>query len=185
MKKLLLSLQLLFCALIINAQTNTGDWMIGGNLRINTTKSNNEFTFQPMGGYFFAKGFAAGAEVKLSFAKFGDEKSNTYGIGPFARYYFNLHNSSFKPLVHASFTTETVTTKSLGTKFRNTVSSLFLGLGGAYFINENVALEAVAGYNRSKYENRDSEGGFAFRFGFQVHLLGRQLRTVRSDFETQ
>jgi len=179
MKKLILSLGFIILFTAIHAQTNRGDWMIGGNLRINTTESNNEFTFQPMAGYFFAKGFAAGAEFKLSFSKFGAEKSTALGAGPFARYYFNLNNSSFKPLIHSSFMMETVTTKQNGVKNSNTVSSLFIGGGAAYFINENVALEAIAGYNRSKYENVDSEGGFAFRLGFQVHLLGRELRTIK------
>jgi outer membrane protein with beta-barrel domain len=179
MKRLLTAILMLATTIAARAQTNSGDWMIGGNVRINTTESNNEFTLQPMAGYFFAKGFAAGAEFKISFSKFGAEKTTAFGIGPFARYYFNLNNSSFKPLLHSSFTVETQTTKENGIKNRNTVTSLFIAGGAAYFINENVAVEAVAGYNRSKYENVDSEGGFAFRLGFQVHLLGREVRTIK------
>jgi hypothetical protein len=181
MQKLLTAIAFVLISTAASAQTNAGDWMIGGNLRINTTKSNNEFTFNPMAGYFFARGFVAGGEFKLSFAKFGAEKTNAVGAGPFARYYFNLNNSSFKPLVHSSFTFETQTTKENGIKNSNTVTSLFIGGGGAYFINENVAIEAIAGYNRSKYENVDSQGGFAFRLGFQVHLLGDQVRTIRGN----
>ncbi len=179
MKKLLLSSLMFITALTTFSQTNRTDWMIGGNMRINTTEANEEFTFQPSAGYFFAKSFAAGAEFKLSFSKFGGERSNAVGVGPFARYYFNLRDASFKPLIHSSFTIESVTTRQNNIKNRNTVTSLFIGGGGAYFINENVALEAVAGYNRSKYENFDSQGGFAFRLGFQVHLLGREMRTIR------
>ncbi|RYY19875.1 MAG: hypothetical protein EOO04_21105 [Chitinophagaceae bacterium] len=179
MKKQILAVLMLATSYATTAQTNKGDWMVGGTMRINTTESNKEFTFQPTAGYFFAKSFAAGTEFKLSFSKFGGEKTNSFGIGPFARYYFNLRDASFKPLVHSSFTLETVTTRQNNIKNRNTVTSLFIGGGGAYFINENVALEALAGYNRSKYENLDSQGGFAFRLGFQVHLLGRNLRTIR------
>jgi outer membrane protein W len=179
MRKMLLFILMITSVAALEAQTNRGDWMVGGNLRINTTESNNEVTFQPMAGYFFAKSFAAGSEFKLSFSKFGSEKSTSIGLGPFARYYFNLNNSSFKPLVHSSFTFESVTTRQNSIKNRNTVTSLFIGAGAAYFINENVAIEAIAGYNRSKYENLDSEGGFAFRMGFQVHLLGREVRTIK------
>ena len=179
MKKLLLNLTLLVTVTFASAQTNKGDWMVGGSVRLNTTEANKEITLQPTAGYFFAKSFAAATELKLSFSKFGGEKTNSFGLGPFARYYFNLSDASFKPLVHSSFTIETVTTRQNNIKNRNTVTSLFLGGGAAYFINENVALEALAGYNRSKYENLDSEGGFAFRLGFQVHLLGRNLRTIK------
>jgi hypothetical protein len=178
MKKILTAMTLFFVLTNVHAQTNKGDIMIGGDVRINTTKSNQEFTVQPTAGYFFAKSFVAGSELKTSFTKFGDQKTTSFGAGPFARYYFNLKNSSFKPLVHSSFTFETATTRVLNSKFRSTVTSLFIGGGGAYFLNENVALEVIAGYNRSKYENVDSEGGFAFRLGFQIHLLGSEVRTI-------
>jgi outer membrane protein W len=178
MKKVLLSLLLSMTVIMVFGQTNKGDWMIGGNIRVNTAKSNNEFTIQPIAGYFFAKSFAAGTEFKLSYSKFGAEKSRSIGIGPFARYYFNLNNSSFKPLVHSTVTFESVNTNENGTESTNTVTSIYILGGAAYFINENVAIEALAGYNRSKYENQDSEGGFVFRFGFQVHLLGKEVRTI-------
>lgn len=178
-KSIVFAAILLAFANTTTAQTNREDWLIGGNFRINTTEANKDFTFQPMAGYFFAKGFAAGAEFKLSFTKFGGSKGTAFGVGPFARYYFNLNNSSFKPLVHSSFTIESNRTEENNVKITNTVTSLFIGGGAAFFINENVALEAIAGYNRSKYENTSSEGGFAFRMGFQVHLLGREVRTIK------
>ena len=173
MKKVLLSLLLSMTVAFVFAQTNKTDWMIGGNIRVNTAKSNNEVTIQPMAGYFFADNFAAGSEFKLSYSKFGAEKSRSIGVGPFARYYFNLKNSSFKPLVHSTVTFESVNTNENGTESTNTVTSIYILGGAAYFINENVAVEALMGYNRSKYENQDSEGGFVFRLGFQVHLTGR------------
>jgi hypothetical protein len=179
MKKVLLTLSFLMTIVSAFAQTNKGDWMIGGNIRVNTAESNNEVTIQPMAGYFFAKNFAAGTEFKFSYSKFGAEKSRSIGVGPFARYYFNLRNSSFKPLVHSTFTFESVNTNENGSESTNTVTSIYILGGAAYFINQNVALEVLTGYNRSKYENKDSEGGFVFRFGFQVHLLGREVRSIK------
>jgi Outer membrane protein beta-barrel domain len=166
---------------VANAQTDKGDWMVGGNMTINTTSNNSQFTLQPSGGYFFAKNFAAGSELTLSFGKFGDEKTSKVGVGPFARYYFELKSSDFKPLIHADFTFANLVTKSLGLKTSNTVTSFFIGAGGAYFINSNVALEAVAGFNRSKVENESPEGGFLFRIGFQVHLLGHEVSRLKRD----
>jgi hypothetical protein len=179
MKKLIVLLVAVSLYQGVHSQTNGGDWLIGGNLRINTTKADNEFTFQPNLGYFFTRGFAAGSEFLVSFSRFGDEKSSSIGVGPFARYYFNLKNPAVKPLLHSSFNFASVTTRQNNIKNRNTVTSLLVAAGIAYFINDNVALETLAGYNRSKFENLDVEGGFAFRIGFQVHLLRREVPVNR------
>lgn len=159
------------------AQTTKGDWLVGGSMTINTTKDNSDFSLLPAAGHFFAKNFAAGAQVTLSFGKTGDTKYSDVGIGPFARYYFDLKNPNFKPLLHADFNVVSERNKTNGISVTNTVTSFFIGAGGAYFINRNVALEGVAGYNSSKFENNDANGGFRFRLGFQVHLLGSEVKS--------
>lgn len=182
MKRIILNLAFIMMIVsVTNAQTDKEDWLVGGNMTINTTSNNSQFTLQPSAGYFFAKNFAAGSELTLSFGKFGDTKTSIIGAGPFARYYFDLRNSDFKPLIHADFTFANEVTKYQGLKTSNTVTSFFIGAGGAYFINSNVALEAVAGFNRSKVENESPEGGFLFRIGFQVHLLGNEVSRLKRD----
>jgi Outer membrane protein beta-barrel domain len=177
MKKIIVSLSLLFITVIsVNAQTTKGDWLVGGNLSFNTTTNNSSFTLAPAAGYFFANNFTAGSEVILSFGKFGDEKESAIGAGPFARYYFELKDPKFKPLVHTSFTVLSATTKFNNFKTTNTATSFFIGAGGAFFINNNVALEGIAGYNNTKVENNPGQGGFLFRMGFQVHLLGHEIK---------
>ncbi|MBI2730520.1 MAG: porin family protein [Sphingobacteriales bacterium] len=179
MKKISLALSLIVFTLLstsVSAQTDQGDWMVGGQLSFNTTSGNSSFTLAPNAGYFFGKNFAAGSEVTLAFSKFGDAKSSAIGVGPFARYYFELKEPNFKPLVHASFGVASVTNKFLGEKTTNTARNFFIGAGGAYFINSNVALEGVMGYNNSKVESSPSEGGFLFRIGFQIHLLGHEVK---------
>ena len=180
--------KIVFCLLTLTAlagrtqaQTEKGDWLVGGNMTINTTSGNSQFTLQPSAGYFFAHNFAAGAEFLLSFGKFGDEKTSTVGIGPFARYYFDLKEGHFKPFVHTSVDFASQTTKipdGGGTtiKTSNTITSFFIGAGGAFFINDNVALEVLAGYNNSKVQSQTGQGGFLFRVGFQVHLLGSEVK---------
>src|SRR5437773_1616449 len=102
MKKIIMSLlALTVMAMASNAQTEKGDWMLGGNLTISTATGNSQFTLQPMGGYFFANNFVAGLNVTFNFQKKGDVKTDEIAAGPFARYYFNLKNSSFKPFLHA------------------------------------------------------------------------------------
>jgi opacity protein-like surface antigen len=163
----------------VKAQTDKGDWMVGGNMTINTTKGNSQFSLLPGAGYFFARNFAAGANFTLSFEKFDQTKTTTLGVGPFARYYFSLANPDLKPFLHADFSLLTETSKYPTYKNSNTATSFFVGGGLAYFINPNVALEAVAGYNRTKVETLDPTNGFLFRIGFQVHLLSGEVERVR------
>jgi hypothetical protein len=177
MKKIVLGiLSVITMSLAANAQTDKGDWMVGGNMTINTTSGNSQFTLNPNAGYFFANNFAAGANVLLSFGKFDQTKSSAFGIGPFARYYFNVKDEHFKPLVHVGFDISSRTDKGPNYKDSYTVTELFVGGGAAYFINQNVALEGLAGYNNSKVENFSGQGGFQFRLGFQVHLLGHEVK---------
>ncbi|MFT3935581.1 MAG: outer membrane beta-barrel protein [Chitinophagaceae bacterium] len=180
MKKIMMGLlSLVVTATVANAQTDKGDWMVGGNVVISTPKNNSQISFTPSAGYFFANNFVAGALVNVSFTKTGDEKNTDLSVGPFARYYFNLKNSSFKPFLHADYTLGNKTTTLPGSKTTNTTGAFLLGAGGAFFINSNVALEAVAGYNHTKVQSQDPENGFLFRIGFQVHLLGSEVNRVR------
>jgi hypothetical protein len=182
MKKIALGLTALLAMVnIANAQTDKGDWMVGGSMTINTTTGNSQFTLQPSAGYFFANNFVAGSELTLSFGKFGDVKTSTVGVGPFARYYFNLKSPNFKPFLNADFNFANAVSKYQDIKTSNTVTSFFIGGGGAFFINPNVALEAMAGYNRSKVESQDPANGFLFRVGFQVHLLGHEVARLKGN----
>jgi hypothetical protein len=176
MKKILSCLLMtLLVSAYVNAQTEKGDWMVGGGLSFNTTEGNTFFSLQPSAGHFFAKGFVAGASLGFSTSKFGDERSTSWGIGPFARYYFELKQPVFKPFVHAGFNVESSRSKVMGIKQTNTGRSFLVGLGGAYFINNNVAIDGLMGYNHTKVENYEGNGGFLFRIGFQVHLLGSEV----------
>jgi outer membrane protein W len=182
MKKIVLCLMAVIAmSITVNAQTDKGDWMVGGDIGINTTKGNSEFALQPMAGYFFAKNFVAGSEFSLIFKKEEAKKTSIFGVGPFARYYFDLKSSDFKPFLHADFNFSTETDKENSNKNSTTITSFFIGAGGAYFINPNVALEAVAGYNRSKVENLSPDGGFRFHLGFQVHLLGGEVSRLKGN----
>jgi hypothetical protein len=167
----------------LNAQTEKGDWLVGGSLTLNTTSDNSQFTFIPSVGHFFATDFAVGAEFIFTTSKLGNTKRNGIGIGPFARYYFTLNESAFKPLAQAGFSIQSVnTTIKTGfgeTKTSDTQTSVFIGGGGAYFINSNVALEAVLGYNHTKIENQPSNGGFLMRIGLQVHLNSGEVSNVK------
>jgi hypothetical protein len=180
MKKIALSvLAVTIMIIAANAQTEKGDWMVGGNIAINTPSGNSEFTIAPMGGYFFANNFVAGLNVNMNFETVSSSSTAIIAAGPFARYYINIKNSTFKPFFHAEYNLGNAETKVSGVETSNTTGAFFLGAGGAFFINPNVALEAVAGYNHTKVQGADSQNGFLFRLGFQIHLLGSEVERVR------
>lgn len=181
MKKIVLSvLTVVVMTAVANAQTDKEDWMVGGNMIVNTTSGNSQFAFTPSAGYFFANNFVAGGQVTLDFTKKEETKYSTFSIGPFARYYINIKDSRFKPFFHADFNVGSTGVKEPGLdKISTTTTSFFIGAGGAYFVNNNVVLEALAGYNRTKIETYDPTSGFIFRLGFQVHLLGHEVARVR------
>ena len=181
MKKIVL-IFLMAAAMVtgVQAQTEKGDWMVGGDLIIKTPKDNSQYALQPSAGYFFAHNLVAGAIFNLDFEKVSDQKTNIQSVGPFARYYFSLKSPDFKPFLHAEWVIgNKVTTVSSGLKSSNTTGAFLLGAGGAFFINSNVALEGVAGFTHSKVQGQDPENGFLFRIGFQVHLLGSEVERVR------
>jgi len=177
MKKFFVSL--FAAALVISsahAQTEKGDWMIGGSMTISTATNYSQFALEPSAGYFFAKNFVAGASFSLDFGKTGNQKTTSESVGPFVRYYFDVKSPSFKPFLHAEYNIGNIVTKFPDSKSSNTIGNFLLGAGGAFFINNNVALEAVAGFNHTKVQGLSAENGFLFKLGFQVYLLGSQVR---------
>ena len=170
-------LVLLFLGLTVNAQTEKGSWLVGGNISLNTAKNKTEISLMPTGGYFFTKNFVAGANTEISYTKEVEHKTTTLGIGPFARYYLGTMN--VRPFADGELIYESNKDKYPNTSSTVNSRSYFLGAGLAAFINRNVAVEGVAGYKRTKFEGGPGTGGFNLRIGFQVFLSRTQLERVR------
>jgi hypothetical protein len=180
MKKILCCLLIAVSFSSLQAQTDKGDWLVGGSFLVNTTKRVSEFRFTPNVGHFFFNNFAAGAEMIIAFDKDGEIRNTELGAGIFGRYYFNLKEPQFKPFVHTSFSLTSVRSKDTVSTITETSTGFVLGAGGAYFINDNVAIDGMAGYSYRKVENSPGSGGFIFRIGFQVHLLSSQVGLRRN-----
>ena len=149
MKKSSLSLLVfLFLGFAASAQTEKGSWLVGGNLGLNTSKNNTNIDFSPKAGYFFLHNFAAGAAIDLGYSKVVDIKTTTFGIGPFARYYFGTMN--IRPFGDAEFSVNSQKQKTPSTSNTYNSTSFFLGAGLAGFINRNVAIEGLAGYSHTR-----------------------------------
>ena len=158
----------------LSAQTEKGDWMVGGRIDINAADHYSRIGFSPNAGAFIARNFVIGASLQFDYIKSGNTKSTDFGIGPFTRLYFT--SGTVKPLLQAAVSYQTNKTKSIGTgaSISDGWAAFFLGAGVAIFINDNVSLEPIMGYS-----NTDGSSGFNFGLGFQVYLSRRQLDKVR------
>jgi hypothetical protein len=176
MKKNIFFLILLMAFYQVNAQTNKGDWMVGGNIKINTGESNTQIGITPSAASFIGKNFAVGGTIGYEYSKQGNISSATFGIGPMARFY--MGKNDFRPFFHTHFNFLSVKNTGPSTSVTTNGISYLLGLGGAYFINKNIALEGIAGYNYSEFKNAPSSNGFNFSVGFQVYLKKSQLASL-------
>jgi len=178
MKKLFYSIFMLL-SLQSMAQTDKGDVLIGGSLGFQTGEGSNSFNFDPNVGFFVGDNFALGGALGFSSSKLGELNTTTFGIGPFARYYFGT--TSTKPFVVTEVDFLSTSFKTNGIKTNSSGFGWLLGLGFAAFINETIAVEGVSGYNYSKFKNTDGSGGFALRLGFQVYLNKKSVSALKTN----
>ncbi|WP_460985256.1 outer membrane beta-barrel protein [Spirosoma fluminis] len=164
MKKILLTAVFLcIVSWVASAQTETGRWMVGvsvGSLTYQDQPSTGYKTFSvslsPSAGYFVMDNLLVGTGLPLSVSTSKTDnpglllKTTTTGIGlaPFVRYYFG--ESKLKPYIGVSYsytanhyTYKTRLDKASGSGH---TSLLVPGIGLAYFINRNIALNAGLNY---------------------------------------
>src|SRR5690606_30448274 len=114
MKKIiLLAIAFTFVNVLV-AQTNKGDWMVGGAFNLNTSGNNTVIALSPNAGTFIIDNLALGANIGLEYRKTGDLKVTSFGIGPWLRYYFTEAN--VRPILQGNFNFLSATTKSNGFK---------------------------------------------------------------------
>ena len=125
-----LILILLFNTLLLTAQLNKGQWMVGGTADFshgitdysvsnfsNRTKE-TVYNFFPRVGYFFADRFVVGPRIQISNSTtnakavnyatvgteyFRDTKESGIGLGAFARYYFLKPTNKFNAFAEAAY----------------------------------------------------------------------------------
>jgi len=177
MKKFLANIILLFAITTTYAQTEKGDWMVGGNFRLNTGDNSTEIAFTPNAGGFIINNLAIGGNLLFEYTELGSIKRTDFGIGPFVRYYFT--NAKVRPILHGSL--NFISSRNETPLDSDTESGInyLLGGGAAIFISDQVSIDGLLGYYHSKYSDSDGSGGFALNIGFQVYILKRQMDRVR------
>jgi hypothetical protein len=176
MKKILLLSAFVISVQLLNAQTDKGDWMIGGNLAFNTAKNSANVAFDPQVGYFFLKNLVLGAQLTVDYTEQGSIHITDLGAGPYVRYYFG--ETKARPFFTGDMSFINSRIKTETTSINSQAFQYFLGGGASFFINENVAVDGILGYRHSKYKNEDGTGGLSFKVGFQVFLSHRQVSRI-------
>jgi len=133
------------------AQTAPGNMMIGGGLRIFSDSYENgssasSTTFSPGFGYFVADNFAVGTTLAISGGRTGAGPGrtvrNSFGLGPFARYYMFTSNENFGFFGQAQFVLGFgKTDHETNGVSRNRSFAFSIAPGAAYFFNEHWAME--------------------------------------------
>jgi hypothetical protein len=183
MKKVLLLAVFIVGTLTAEAQTQTGNLMLGGALEFRSTSrqaadNSSSFTLSPSVGYFMSDNFALGLSVgfETNSTGTGSDKTvnNSFGLGPFARYYVFTSNSQFGFFGQAALTFGTgASGLADGPKVNSSYLSFALSPGAAYFFNEHWALELMIttlGIT-SRDPNKDVDNDKTTEFTFGVRSL--------------
>ena len=144
-----------------------GDMFIEGSIKISTGGTADYYGFSPKFGYLLNDKFAVGGKLNFSSNKVEatQEKTNVFGIGAFARYYFlELDKKRFKAYAEAGlgYGRNKVETP-LNTNDSNSITA-DINVGLNYFVTKNIAvtfvLANVLSYNSVSPENGASSNTF-------------------------
>jgi hypothetical protein len=186
MKKTLLLFNVLLVFGFISAQTEKGNFLLGGNLanlQFGLVNNNNtSISINPNAGYFVSNRVAMGISMPISFDKnnFDSEdgkysnKTSNFGIGYFWRFYLSdgypfkffsgfdfgiktfKNNYDFTPINGG-----TINESNRGQDFY-----FIFDAGAVYFLNKTVGIESILSTS-----NLTNEGmTLNFRIGFQIYL---------------
>lgn len=185
-------------SLNVMAQLKKGSKLVGGNLLLELstpkTKSGGTTTtsgkllridLEPRFGYFLINNFAMGGELGIAGSNWkpedkfqADISSSSISIGPFVRYY--LPANVFIEGKYAIGIRETEHQNGFDLETDEyKIRKVAFAIGYALFLNDNVAIEPMFGYQSVAEEPRfygsiiDIDNSLFIRLGFQVYLRNR------------
>ncbi|MBK6993428.1 MAG: outer membrane beta-barrel protein [Lewinellaceae bacterium] len=151
MKHFFLLLILLVFATNLSAQIQKGTVLLGGTVGFNRISEDGEgityVNLSPNAGFFLTDRFALGSSLDFIVVASDGESSTSFGLSPFARYYLNEGGKS-RFFGQGKFGFQIGDTDF----FDESTAWIFgLGIGADFFLNDNVAIEAILGYERLQY----------------------------------
>jgi len=199
MKKLLLSLIAVSAlAFSTQAQTEKGNFMIGGNVQVSSDKqddadkANTNFTINPSVGYFISNNFAVGTGIGYQFSKthttnvtggnitaIDTRKNEAFVVSPFARYYKGA-SEQFKFFGQLSVPMAFGNTKTGDADGNNYVKTnkynsigVALSPGVAFFPGKKFGIEfSVEGISYNNYSVKDGNDNDIIGGGSKSFNLG-------------
>jgi len=178
MKNIFLSIIMFvfFCSLA-KAQFNTGSKMVGASSSVDLGFSSQKYEgsadatkyitidVNPRAAYFIMNRLAVGGDLGyyLSRSRYDDEdpsSTNTFLIGPFVRYYYKSI-AFVRPFAEFKIGGGTSANKyfivGTPTKIRHNILYTGAGVGAAFFLAENFALEGMLGYIFEHQNNTETD----------------------------
>jgi hypothetical protein len=204
MKRLNFLILIMLCCVKVNAQFTKGTFLFGGSIggSYSTSTSTIPFNFRglsppivyadksissislsPQIGYFVANNFCAGLRLGWSYS-YTNEKyfsvtnftsRSIISVEPFIRYYIE------KYFIQGTFGLGSVTGETYQASFSNEIlkenTNSILGsisVGRAFLISKQLAIEPLAGYQFTKFSNKEipdeKVGTFYLAVGLQYYL---------------
>ena len=170
------------------AQLQKGYYLIGGDLASTSIGFSDGTPFNlninPKIAWFRNNNLAIGGFIDfgLSTAK-GTGTSVNYGVGPLARYYFGSAAVSTTTTATSSgrfFVEGDFGIQGINTAHGASTNGFGLGIGPgvAYFVNQNIALEALLKYKKVfGFGNDGGQSILGLNLGFQIFLPRGSVRT--------
>jgi len=148
-----------------------------------TLGKQTEFTFNPRVGYFIIDHLAAGLTFDVTSQTYkADGSSNKSGlttttVGPFLRYYLD-QGLFFQGEIGFGGHTEKDVTGNTTTTTKYNAMKWDIGVGYAYFLGDNVAIEPLVYYGMQNYKNKNTSGkykesGIGIQLGLTAFIGGR------------
>ena len=176
-KILLISFGILFLMFNGKAQITKGNWLVGGNATLESTKYRagdvynqtvSEIGVNHNIGYFFLDKFSAGLKTSIAIRIVKDDRdtehSTRLNIGPFVRYYFLPVSNMVNILAEGYYGYATGINMTKGKR-----ASFFTG--PVIFLNNVIGLEFLVGYSSVKYSKySEVDNSILMNIGLQVHL---------------
>ena len=182
----------LFIVSGVFSQTQEGSVIVGAdlaNIGINFQEGNTQFSFDlnPKAGWFIKDNLAIGPEVRLGINTQKGSTSINYGVGAFGRKYFGANTTNLSRTVkwfveaNAGFAGSNLSGDDVEKTSTNGLN-LGAGPGLAYFITDNIALEALAKYNLTVgFGSSTTNNNIGIGLGFQIYLPGKKAKQIAND----
>lgn len=172
-------------------QTKKGSFMVGGSMSIQRAQApaisdgqyitvpSTSVTISPTVGYFILDNWVAGLSTSFSGSgsKTDDwsQRARAFSIGPITRYYFPFGKFAVFPEVSAKWRIEKYWYKSdiyPENESKTKTGTYNAGVGVAWFIANNVALEGILSYNQDNRHNTDFNTWklVSFNVGLQFYI---------------